>query len=131
LNYKEVMDLANSHIIFAKLIGIVITELDAEHCVGVLDVREELLNPHGFLHGGIYYTLADSVAGILTFTERRNVTVEGKMNFVKGAPVGTRIKAVAKKIHQGGKTAVVEVYIYDESGDILTVSIFTMFYIDG
>ncbi|MDR1835570.1 MAG: PaaI family thioesterase [Fusobacteriaceae bacterium] len=130
MDYKEIMDLANQHVIFAKLIGIEITELDAEHCTGVLRVREELLNPHGFLHGGIYYTLADSVSGVLTFSDRRNVTVEGKMNFIKGAPVGTLIKAVGRKIHQGKKTGVCEVYIYDEKEELLTVGIFTMFYID-
>ncbi|MDR3257998.1 MAG: PaaI family thioesterase [Fusobacteriaceae bacterium] len=131
MNFEDVMYVANEKNPFSQLVGMKIIELDEDHSVGILPVTDKLLNPHGILHGGVYYTLADTAAGVLSRTgNKKNVTLEGKLNFIKGIGSGTMIKAVANKLHKGSKTGVFTVMIYDENENILAAGIYTMFFIE-
>ncbi|MDR3257997.1 MAG: PaaI family thioesterase [Fusobacteriaceae bacterium] len=131
MNFEEVMYVANEKNPFSQLIGMKMIELNEDHSVGILPINDKLLNPHGMLHGGAYYTLADTVAGVLSRTDnKKGVTLEGKMNFIKGACSGTTIKAIAKFLHKGKKTGVITVMIYDEAENVLATGIYTMFFID-
>jgi acyl-CoA thioesterase len=131
MNFEEVMNAVNENNSFNQLIGVKIIELDYDHCVGILPVNDKLLNPHGILHGGAYYTLADTAAGVLSYSdEKKGITLEGKLNFIKGAISGTTIKVIAKFLHRGNRTGVITVMIYDENEKILATGIYTMFFID-
>jgi acyl-CoA thioesterase len=131
MNFEEIMYGANEKNPFSKLLGMKIIELDEDHSVGILPVTDKLLNPHGMLHGGAYYTLADTAAGVLSRTNnKKNVTLEGKLNFIKGVCSGVTIKALAKRLHKGNKTGVFTVMIYDEDENLLAAGIYTMFFID-
>jgi len=129
--FEEVKKSANELNPYGQYLGINITELTDDYAVGLLLVTENLLNPHGMLHGGAYYSLADTAAGVLSRTaDRKNVTLEGKLNFIKSVGKGATIKAIAKKMHQGKTTGVYLVNIEDEKGQLLAAGIYTMYYIE-
>ena len=48
---------------FATLVGIKITHLSPERVTAELEVREELTNGYGILHGGAIMTFADNLGG--------------------------------------------------------------------
>ncbi|MGF6905672.1 PaaI family thioesterase [Fusobacterium sp. PH5-44] len=130
MTFEEIMNSGNLLNPYGQHLGINIVELDNDHCVALLEVQKELLNPHGMLHGGAYYSLADTAAGVLSRTAgRKNVTLEGKLNFIKSAAEGETIKAIATKMHQGNTTGVYLVNIIGKDEKLLATGIFTMYYI--
>jgi len=87
-------------------------EITDEKAVGRIVVDERHLHPGGFVHGGVWTALADSVAAWATF---RNLapgwdftTIELKLNVFGAGRLGDEIVAEATPLHMGRSTAVLE-----------------------
>jgi uncharacterized protein (TIGR00369 family) len=85
----------------------------------VVDRRH--LHPGGYVHGGVWTALADTVAAWVTF---RNIpegadftTVELKLNVFAAATTGDEIEAVATPLHVGRTTVVAEAKLSRRSPD--------------
>ncbi len=82
-----------------------------------IDIREELLQQHGFVHGGVISYLADNS---LTFAGGSvlgdSVTVEFKINYAKPA-TGSKVVARATVLSSGRTQAVCECRIFCISQD--------------
>jgi acyl-CoA thioesterase len=48
---------------FGELIGLNFTKSEEGYTQSVIEVKEQLFNPHGVLHGGIIYSMADTGMG--------------------------------------------------------------------
>jgi 1,4-dihydroxy-2-naphthoyl-CoA hydrolase len=76
-----------------------------------LDWAPGLCTSGGVLHGGVIMALADSAAGMCAFLNlppaAGTATIEGKTNFLAAIRSGTAT-AVARPLHVGGRTIVVE-----------------------
>ena len=82
---------------------------------GRLAVDERHLHPGGYVHGGVWVALADTVAAWGTF---RNLdpgydftTIELKINVFASATTGDVLRAVAEPHHLGRRTHVWEVRV--------------------
>jgi uncharacterized protein (TIGR00369 family) len=95
---------------FAEMLGIRITHLSAERVAAELDVREELGNRFGILHGGAVMALADNLGGTATMANLgeggRTTTIESKTNFFAAIPVGDTARAECTPLHRGRRTMV-------------------------
>lgn len=82
-----------------------------------LEVREELLNPFGALHGGVLSAMADHVLGAVVYTvvERGYwaATTEFKLNFLAPVRQGT-VRAEAMLMSLSRRTAVVRIDMVNE-----------------
>ena len=82
-----------------------------------VEVREELLNPFGALHGGVLSALADHVLGAVVYTvvERGYwaATTEFKLNFLAPVRTGT-VQAEATIVSMSRRTAVVRIDMVNE-----------------
>lgn len=66
-------------------------------------------NLYGVSHGGSLASVADTVMGVACASlGRRVVTLDLNMNFIKAAAADTEVRAVAKVVHNGRQTLVVE-----------------------
>jgi uncharacterized protein (TIGR00369 family) len=98
---------------FPGHLGIEPLEIEDSHARGRIVVDRRHLHPGGYVHGGAWTALGDTVAAWATF---RNIppghdftTVELKLNvFGPGLP-GDEILAVATPLHTGRSTVVIEV----------------------
>ena len=96
-------------------LGIEPLEIEDTHARGRIVVDRRHLHPGGYVHGGAWTALGDTVAAWATF---RNIpprhdftTIELKLNvFGSGLP-GDEIVAVATPLHVGRTTVVIEVRI--------------------
>lgn len=74
---------------FADLIGLKILNTDSNESVCSLFVKEDLLNPHKVVHGGVLYTLADTGMGAALYPSLSEgeicATVEIKINYFRPA----------------------------------------------
>ncbi|MGH2710575.1 MAG: PaaI family thioesterase [Actinomycetota bacterium] len=104
---------------FADVVGVRIVDSTAEEVRGLLDWAPERCTSGGVLHGGAVMTLADSVGGVCAFlnlpTGTLTATIESKTNFFRPVTRGT-IEAVARPLHVGKSTIVVQTDVLDEEG---------------
>lgn len=94
-------------------------------------IDEQILNVHGFVHGGALYSLADTAAGAASFaTGRDSVTLSGTINYIKPGK-GGKLIGIAQEISAGRTTGLYEVFIFNDKDVLLSRSSFTMFFLDG
>lgn len=107
--------------------GIKINELCVDHAEMELEVKPGMINPHGQLHGGIYFIIADCAAGYCAHADgNKYVTLNADVHFMKPTNHGV-IKAVARIMHRGRTTCVLHVQVSGEDGTVLLESTFTMY----
>ena len=115
---------------FAGLLGIEWLEDDPERARARVDVREDLLQPFGIVHGGVMSTLIESLCsrstalvvvpdGMAAMGQSINV------NFMRPISEGS-IEVLAKARHRGRTTWVWEAEIRDDQGRTCALSQMTI-----
>ncbi len=105
--------------------------VETDHSLLRFSVRPESLNPHGLVHGGAFFTLADNAAGCAASSDgRAYVTQAADIHFLRTQASGT-VRAEARVKHRGRSTVMVEVSITGEEDKLLATACFTYFCVDG
>lgn len=107
----------------AALMHFELVELREGYAVFAVEPREFHYNPIGVVHGGLAATLLDSAMGCAVHSTlpagAGYTTLEIKVNFVRPITADTgRVRAEAKLIHRGGRTATAEGRVIDEAGKL-------------
>lgn len=124
----KMMSMRNEGQGFNREIGIVITELGEGWASGELVITDDHRNYVGSVHGGVLFTLADTVGGAAALTEgNRLTTVNGDIHYLSPALAVEKIVATGQVIKSGKTISVVEVKITDETGKLLTTSTMTYY----
>ena len=114
---------------FPKYCHIQITVLEKDHvevCVD-LEGRDELKNYAGFVHGGLFFTMADFCAATTARTDdRKYVTLQADTHYTGNVTEG-RITAKSRVVHRGRSSVLVHVDIVDCEEKQLCCSDVTMF----
>lgn len=96
-------------------LGIEPLEIEDSHSRGRIVVDRRHLHPGGFVHGGVWTALGDTVAAWSTFRSipagHNFTTIELKLNVFAAGLDGDEIEAVAEPLHVGRSTVVIEVKI--------------------
>jgi uncharacterized protein (TIGR00369 family) len=98
---------------FMRLVGAEIAELSRGTCTLAVNRRSELLQQHGFFHGGVTAFLVDNATTIAAATSRGRpvLTAEYKLNLL--SPVtGERLVCRARVIKPGRQVAVVAADVF-------------------
>jgi 1,4-dihydroxy-2-naphthoyl-CoA hydrolase len=115
---------------FDGLYGLELLELTDDCARGQVQVRDELKQPHGLVHGGVFAAIAESLASIGTAVAVRR---EGKLamglsnqtSVLRPITDGT-IHAAAIRKHRGRTTWVWEVEMTDDSGQLCVLTRMTI-----
>lgn len=104
---------------FGELIGLEFTGLDEGESRCVLEADDRLFNPHGVLHGGVIYSMADTGMGAALYSllgeDELCTTVEIKISYFKSVTSGTLV-CDTSVINRTKRIAVMESEIKSESG---------------
>ena len=105
---------------FDGLYGLQIQTLNDEEVRAEVTVRDELRQPAGLVHGGVFASIAESMTSMATWFAVKDLgqTAQGLSNqtsFLRPIVDGT-IHAVARRRHRGRTTWVWEVEISDDAG---------------
>lgn len=96
-------------------LGIEPLEIEDTHARGRVVVDRRHLHPGGFVHGGAWTALGDTVAAWATFRSippgHDFTTIELKLNVFGSGLLGDEIVALATPLHVGRTTVVIEVRI--------------------
>ena len=129
LDYTEMLMELNKKYNFNTANDIVITEVGN----GISRVQTALspksLNPFGFAHGGLLFTLCDVAAGVLALEGgRASVTLSANIEYLRGGISSGTLYAVAKRIKEGRTIGVFDVDVYDENDNLLAKSTMQYYY---
>ena len=111
---------------FNGLVGLAVTECDEHSARAELEVRRELLQPWGIVHGGVYATIAESLASWATATVvvaagQAAMGLSNATSFLRPVSAGT-IHALATRRHRGRTTWVWDVDMRDDEGRLCATS---------
>jgi 1,4-dihydroxy-2-naphthoyl-CoA hydrolase len=115
---------------FDGLVGLEVTGWEDGLVRARVSVREELKQPAGLVHGGVYASIAESLASMATFAA---VSEDGKMamglanqtSFLR--PItGGEVRAVARARHRGRTTWLWDVEFLDDHDRLCAVSRMTI-----
>jgi uncharacterized protein (TIGR00369 family) len=119
---------------FPGEMGIEPLEIEDEFARGRISVEPRHLHPGGFVHGGVWTALGDTVAAWATFRTippgHDFTTIELKLNVFGAGRLGDEIVAEARPLHGGRSTVVIEVRIErlrDGAGKLAANLIVTQF----
>ncbi len=113
---------------FIRYLGLEFTEISEKFAVGRIPFDKKLTNYFGHIHGGILYSLADTVAGTLACMGGRKVTtVDGHMNFLDPVENTEYVYCEAKRVRSGKHLMVVKIKIRDDRGKLLDDGSFTFY----
>ena len=115
---------------FDGLYGLELLEIADEIARARVRVRDELKQPMGLVHGGVYAAIAESLASIATAV---GVSADGKLatglsnqtSFLRPITDGT-IHATAVRKHRGRTTWVWEVEMTDDRGRLCVLTRMTI-----
>jgi uncharacterized protein (TIGR00369 family) len=100
---------------FSNLLGIELTAVEDGHAEGYVEMREELSSMPGrsIAHGGVTYSLADTVGGAAVISLSQDVapTVDMRMDYL--SPATDDLYAEADVLRKGGSVAVVTIDVHD------------------
>jgi 1,4-dihydroxy-2-naphthoyl-CoA hydrolase len=111
---------------FDRLYGLEIDEIAEGLVRGRVAVREELKQPLGVVHGGVYAAISESLAtnGTAAMVHAGGSTAMGLSNqtsFLRPVTAGA-INAVARARHRGRTTWVWEVELTDDDGRLCAIT---------
>ena len=115
---------------FAGLLGIEWLEDDPERARARLEVRDDLLQPFGIVHGGVLSTLVESLCSrstALVVVPEGMAAMGQSINVSFMRPIGEgSIEVLAKARHRGRTTWVWEAEVRDEEGRVCALGQMTI-----
>lgn len=103
------------HDLFSQWLGITVLEVREGYSRIRMQVRQEMINGFGVVHGGIAFSLADS-AFAFACNNRNNLSMalDTSINFTKTVHVGDELTAEAVEIHNGRSTGLYHITIVNQ-----------------
>ncbi|MCW2546744.1 MAG: putative esterase [Mycobacterium sp.] len=113
---------------FNRILGFVLDEVSGDAVRGHVTVHENLLQPYGIVHGGVYASLAETAASVggaawnmARVPGGRTVGVSNSTHFLRATREGT-LTVMATPQHRGRTLQLWQVDITDEQGRLVAKS---------
>jgi 1,4-dihydroxy-2-naphthoyl-CoA hydrolase len=107
---------------FATFLGLELDSADGDEVTAHWEVRGELLQPYGILHGGVHCSVVETLASVgaaLWVGDQGKVVGASNMtDFYRPAREGT-LRSVARPVHRGRSQQVWVVETHDEAGKLV------------
>lgn len=113
---------------FAKLIGIELEEIDSGTATLAFDIRPELKQNNGVVHGGAIASLLDSATAFAIISllppGEQATTVDLTISYLRPLTRG-RARAAARVLRIGKRLIVVSAELFDEAGSLAATALST------
>jgi acyl-CoA thioesterase len=110
---------------FGRLLGLRRGTVAEGRATYALTVRPALLNPHGVLHGGVAFALADTAMGAALSSRldpgERCTTVEIKIQYVRPVSAGS-LTADAQLLERTRRLGILEARVRDADGRLVALA---------
>jgi uncharacterized protein (TIGR00369 family) len=105
---------------FDALYGLQFDSVSEEEVTAHVDVRDEICQPMGLVHGGVFASIAESLASMATAVAvaddgKQAMGLSNSTSFLRPITEGT-VHATARRVHRGRTTWIWDVEITDDQG---------------
>ncbi len=97
-------------------------QIEKGSAVLTMEVRKEMTNPYGNIHGGMMSMVIDEAIGwavVSLDTELHYTSLTLNVDFLYAIKEGARLRAESKVLRTGKKIINVECHVYDMEGNVL------------
>ena len=106
---------------FSRILGLELISSDKDRIVAELTVTESLCTTGRIMHGGAVMSVADTLGAIGAFLNlpeghKTTTTIESKTNFLRAAPLGSKLIAECLPMHVGRRLSVWQTTLRNEAG---------------
>ena len=102
------------------LLGLKIEAMRPNEAVVSMTVRPDMVNSHGYCHGGLLFALADhAFAYASASTNRAGVTLSAHITYSKPARLGDQLRGIGRVTVDGGRIATCRVDVLNQDDLIL------------
>jgi len=113
---------------FARLIGMRLVGLKIDEATISVEMRDELRQPSGVLHGGVTATLIDTAMAFAVRTrlpvEAATATIDLTVHYLRPHTAGV-ITCVAKNVRAGKRIFTVSAEVFNEEGKLIATGLST------
>ncbi|SOD89149.1 hydroxyphenylacetyl-CoA thioesterase PaaI [Caenispirillum bisanense] len=104
----------------AQALGIAVPEVGPSYAVCTMTVRQDMVNGHDILHGGLCFTLADT-AFAYACNSHDVVTVAANCSVTFCAPAkrGDVLRAEARETWKAGRSGITDVVVTNQDGTVI------------
>jgi acyl-CoA thioesterase len=105
---------------FSQWLGIEVMNIREGYSLVRMNVRKEMVNGFGIVHGGVPFSLADSAFAFAC--NNRNilsVALDTSINFIKAVQVGDVLVAEAREVHNGRSTGLYNIEIKNQKEELV------------
>ena len=103
---------------------------ESEYAEVQVVLTDQSMNQLGYVHGGLYFSLADTAAGAASWSNGAvYVTLNATIDYMIPVQTGT-LTAKATAISRSGKICVVNVGIYDDNDTLVNQGTYTMYMVE-
>ena len=114
---------------FSQWLGIELVEIKFGECTARMKVRDEMLNGFAIAHGGITYSLADSVFAFATNSiGKQAVSIETCISHTAKVVSGDILTAKSSRIHKTRRFASYLVNVVNQNNDLVASFKGTVYY---
>lgn len=124
MNPQAVVEQMMQEDLFSQWLGIRLLEIQEGYSKISMQVRAEMINGLGMVHGGIMFSMADSAFAFAFACNNRNVlsvALDTSINFIKPVHVGDTLIAETKELHNGQSTGLYHISITNQHDHIVAV----------
>ncbi len=103
-------------------LGFTLEKVDKGHAILSLEVRKDMTNPYGNIHGGMMSLVIDEAIGwavVSLEAEHHYTSLTLNVDFLYAIKMGERLRAESKVLRVGKKIINVECHVYDMQGRVL------------
>jgi acyl-CoA thioesterase len=105
---------------FSRLLGLQVVAVGEGYCRLHFQVREEMLNGFGILHGGVSYAAADSAFAFACNSHGRlSVALSTTMEYLEAGRLGDTLTVEAREENLKHKIGVYQIRITNQEGVLL------------
>ena len=128
MDYNKLMDSRNNQKDFTNFLGIKTIKMSEGYAEGELKIKPEYYNSQGILHGGLLFTVADTIGGSAARSyEKQVVTVNANMEYLAAGENVETLYAYAKTLQHGNRISRYQVELYDQTKKLLATGNFTYY----
>jgi uncharacterized protein (TIGR00369 family) len=113
---------------FARFLGLELEEVAAGTATLAVNIRKELTQNQGVVHGGAIASLIDTATAFAIISlldpKEKVSTVDLTISYLRPA-TGGRLKAVATVVRAGRRLFVVSAEVFDKQGKLITTALST------
>jgi len=106
----------------SQALGIKLLQVSCGGAIAVMTVKDSMLNGHKTCHGGQIFTLADSAFAFACNSQNQAaVALSCTIDFIHPAFKDDTLTAIAKELHQGGRSGVYQIKITNQNQQLIAI----------